>query len=69
MRRHLAAQPFVLKGVWLDPGSRLGPLIGSTALPTTLFVAADGRIVERQVGRLGSATLQTRLRALQASAH
>jgi thiol-disulfide isomerase/thioredoxin len=69
VRRFLAAQPYLVHGVWLDAGGRLGPLIGSTALPTTLFVAADGRIVERHVGRLGAAALQARLRALQASAH
>jgi len=67
VRRHLAAQPFVVQGVWLDRGSRLGPAIGSTALPTTLFVAADGRIVERHVGMLGTASLAARLRALQAA--
>jgi thiol-disulfide isomerase/thioredoxin len=67
VRRFLAGQSLVLGGVWLDPGSRLGPAVGSTGLPTTLFVDADGRIVERHFGMLSAASLTSRLRALQAS--
>ena len=67
VRRHLAAQPFVVRGVWLDGASQLGPAVGSTALPTTLFVAADGRIIERHVGMLSAASLAARLRTLQAT--
>lgn len=55
-------------GIWLDPGSRLGPPVGSTGLPTTLFVDAQGRVVERHVGMLGAASLASRLRVLQAGA-
>lgn len=64
VQRFLAAQPFVLERVWLDRGSRLGPAIGSTGLPTTLFVDARGRIVERHFGMLSAASLQQRLRTL-----
>lgn len=67
VRRHLTALPYHVQGVWLDGGSRLGPAIGSSALPTTLFVAADGRIVERHVGMLSAASLAARLRTLQAA--
>lgn len=68
VQRFLAAQPFALDGVWLDPGSRLGPAIGSTGLPTTLFVDAQGRVVERHFGMLSAASLASRLRVLQAGA-
>ena len=38
-----------------DPEHRLGPLIGlPTAMPMTLFVAADGRIVRKFIGGLHS---------------
>jgi thiol-disulfide isomerase/thioredoxin len=65
VRRFLAAQPFTLDGVWLDRASSLGPAIGSTGLPTTLFVDAQGRVVERHFGMLTAASLASRLRVLQ----
>lgn len=64
VQRFVAAQPFALDGVWLDRASRLGPAIGSTGLPTTLFVDAHGRIVERHFGMLSAASLAVRLRSL-----
>jgi thiol-disulfide isomerase/thioredoxin len=68
VQRFLGAQALALDGVWLDPGSRLGPAIGSTGLPTTLFVDAEGRVVERHFGMLSAASLASRLRVLQAGA-
>ena len=65
--RFLAAQPFTLDDVWLDTASRLGPAIGSSGLPTTLFVDARGRVVERHFGMLSAASLASRLRTLQAA--
>ena len=65
VQRFVAAQPFALDGVWLDRGSLLGPAIGSTGLPTTLFVDASGRIVERHFGMLSAPSLARRLRALR----
>jgi thiol-disulfide isomerase/thioredoxin len=65
VHRYLAAQAFALEGVWLDPGSALGPAIGSTGLPTTLFIDREGRIVERHMGVLNAAALRARLAALQ----
>ena len=64
VRRFLAAQPFALDGIWLDRRSQLGPAIGSTGLPTTLFVDAEGRVVERHFGMLSAASLAARLRTL-----
>jgi thiol-disulfide isomerase/thioredoxin len=64
VHRYLAAQSFDLHGIWLDPGSALGPAIGSTGLPTTLFIDGQGRIVERHMGVLNAAALRARLAAL-----
>lgn len=64
VQRFLAAQPFALDHVWLDHGARLGPAIGSTGLPTTLFIDGDGRIVERRFGMVSAASLAARLRSL-----
>lgn len=68
VQRFLAAQPFSLDGVWLDPASRVGPAVGSTGLPTTLIVDAQGRVVERHFGMLSAASLASRLRVLNSGA-
>jgi len=62
--RYLAGQPFHLHGVWRDPGAALGPAIGSTGLPTTLFIDARGRVLARHFGPLTAGSLAGRLRAL-----
>ena len=62
--RYLAGQPFRLQGVWRDPSSALGPAIGSTGLPTTLFVDAEGRVLARHFGPLSAGSLAGRLAAL-----
>ena len=67
VQRFLGTLPFALDGVWLDPASRLGPAVASTGLPTTLFVDAQGRIVERHFGMLSAASLAGRARVLQAA--
>lgn len=51
--------------VWLDPPSALGPAVGSTGLPTTLFVDARGRLVHTHFGLINAAALQARLHALR----
>lgn len=68
VQRFLASRPYALNGVWLDTDSQLGPAVGSTGLPTTLFVDARGRIVERHFGMLSAASLGSRVSALQAAA-
>jgi thiol-disulfide isomerase/thioredoxin len=65
VHRYLAAQAFDLHGVWLDPAGALGPAVGSTGLPTTLFIDRDGRIVERHMGVLNAAALRARLATLR----
>ena len=53
--------------VWLDPRSDMGVFVGQQALPTTLFFDALGRLQEVRVGELSEATLQQKVRALQAA--
>lgn len=62
----LARERLALQDVWLDPASALGPAVGSPALPTTLFVDAQGRRVGAHVGVLNEASLRVRLQALKA---
>jgi thiol-disulfide isomerase/thioredoxin len=61
----LAGSGLRLQGVWLDPGAALGPAVGSGGLPTTLFVDAEGRVVDAHMGMLNAAALQARLQSLQ----
>ncbi len=60
----LARERLPLQDVWLDPASALGPALGSRALPTTLFVDAQGKRVAAHVGALNEAALRVRLQAL-----
>lgn len=54
-------------GVLLDPGSRLLAAYQSPGLPTTLFIAADGRVQRVHIGELSAATLQQGIAALNKS--
>ncbi len=49
----------------LDPAASLSDALGVRGYPTTLFVDAEGRIVERRVGELSRASLSARLRDLR----
>lgn len=64
VRAWLARERLELQDVWLDPASALGPAVGSPALPTTLFIDAQGRRVGAHVGVLNEAALRVRLQAL-----
>jgi thiol-disulfide isomerase/thioredoxin len=66
-RAYLAAQGLPLREVLLDPGSRLGPAVGSSGLPTTLFYDARGRQIDAHFGVLNGAALEGHLRALRAA--
>jgi thiol-disulfide isomerase/thioredoxin len=66
-RAYLATQELPLREVLLDPGSRLGPAVGSRGLPTTLFYDAQGRQIDAHFGVLNAAALESRLRALRAA--
>lgn len=47
--------------VLLDGNSQMGHAIGSSALPTTLFYDASGRLVDSHVGALSAAALAAKL--------
>jgi thiol-disulfide isomerase/thioredoxin len=59
--RWLKHQPYRLNNVVLDPQSRLLDMAQSTGMPTTLFIDARGRIVERYLGVLSTPSLAARL--------
>jgi len=61
VQRYLAAERLALDDVWLDIGSALGPALGSSGLPTTVFFSADGQRVAAHFGLLNAAALQARL--------
>ena len=61
VRAYLEGERLPLREVLLDPGSTLGPAVGSRGLPTTLFYDASGRLVEAHMGALNAAALQARL--------
>ena len=67
VRAYLTGQSLPLRDVLLDPGSALGPAVGSPGLPTTLFYDARGRQVDAHFGVLNAAALESRLRSLRGS--
>lgn len=50
-----------LGNVLIDSGAHLGPLVGSRALPTTVFYDAQGRQIGSHLGELSEASLQQTL--------
>ncbi|MFM2121373.1 MAG: hypothetical protein RL722_2841 [Pseudomonadota bacterium] len=68
VQAYLTEQDLALRQVMLDPASRLGGLVGSSGLPTTVVYDAQGREVDRHLGALNAAALAVMLeRATQAS--
>ena len=63
--KYLEGQAFRLDNVLLDSDRQLGAMLGSGALPTTLFFDAQGVLVERRMGELSAATLAQRLASLR----
>ncbi|SDQ01722.1 TlpA disulfide reductase family protein [Ectopseudomonas guguanensis] len=61
----LAAQQLSLDHLLLDEPVRLGQLVGSRALPTTLFYDAEGRQVGSHLGELSHASLERALARLR----
>jgi thiol-disulfide isomerase/thioredoxin len=64
VQQWLGRQPYRLDNVLLDPRQQVGEAIGSSALPTTLIIDAQGRMLERRIGPLTAASLEGRLRGL-----
>jgi thiol-disulfide isomerase/thioredoxin len=65
VRAYLAAEGLPLREVLMDPGSSLGPAVGSPGLPTTLFYDAQGRRFDAHFGALNAASLERRLRQMR----
>ncbi len=59
--RYAAQQGLPPASVLLDADSRLGRMLGTNALPTTLFYNARGELVATRTGELSAATLAERL--------
>ena len=60
----LQGQGLSARHVALDQTGNLGAIAGSPALPTTLFVAADGTIRQTHVGEISRVQLDIAIRAL-----
>lgn len=65
VRDYLQQTRLALGNVLLDPERRLGRIIGSTLMPTTLFYDADGKLVDSHLGMLSRATLRSKLSQLE----
>ena len=61
VQHYLSSSQLKLENVLIDAGSELGRAIGSTAMPTSLFYDASGRLVNSHVGALSTATLAEKL--------
>ena len=55
--------------VLLDPSAGFGREVGSTALPTTLFYDASGRLVDTHLGELSVGALAKKLNQFHSHAH
>lgn len=64
VRAFLQAQGFSARAIALDPQGALASLAVSSALPTTLFVAADGTVRQIHVGEISRVQLDIALRAI-----
>lgn len=63
-RLWLEAQPYRLVNVLSDARMQLASAVGTSGLPTTLFIDAQGRIVERHMGPLSEASLVGKMKGL-----
>jgi hypothetical protein len=54
--------------VLLDPAGAASRQMSNRGLPATLFLDAQGRLVDLRVGELSAASLAQRLEAIQAPA-
>lgn len=65
VKRFFDHQELVLDNVVFDGGGRLGQVVGSMALPTTLFYGADGRLINSHLGELSDASLARALEQMK----
>jgi thiol-disulfide isomerase/thioredoxin len=64
-QNYLAGARLDLANVLLNPGADFGREVGSTALPTTLFYDANGRLVDTNLGELSPELLAGKLDRLR----
>lgn len=62
---YLSEHHWALRDVLLDRSASLGPAVGSSGLPTTLFYDAQGQQVAAHMGVLNAAALELQLRRLR----
>ncbi len=62
---YLSTQQLDLRHILFDAGAQLGHAARTTALPTTLFYDADGRLVDTHLGELSKASLASKLAKLR----
>lgn len=65
VRAWLAREGLALENVWLDRRGALGPALGSSGLPTTVFYDRQGLRVDAHFGVINAAALGARLRRLR----
>jgi thiol-disulfide isomerase/thioredoxin len=61
----LAQHAPALRNVLLDPAGEASRKLSNRGLPATLFLDAQGRLVDLRVGELSTASLAQRLEAIQ----
>jgi len=67
VQAYVQREGLALRGVLLDPAQALGPAVGSSGLPTTLFIDARGRTVHAHFGVINAAALRARIAQLRAT--
>ncbi|MFN9959772.1 MAG: TlpA family protein disulfide reductase, partial [bacterium] len=63
---YLQREGLRLDEVWRDPVSAMGPAVGSSGLPTTVFFDAQGRRQGAHVGVLSEAAIRVIVRTVAA---
>lgn len=65
IQEYLQEQGLNLQNMWLDEYASSGPAIGSKGLPSTLFLDAQGRIINTRLGELSAASLKSYLESIR----